>query len=146
MPRKIREHHPPRWGLFGLAAVGLGSALAYAPFTNPNVGALARGLQILTRYVPMYVYAVLWLVAGGLVVVAAIRRRPGWEGVGLIVTMMMLWGSFLLIGWGVDTFIYGVPSRAYISAILYLGLGTYILGNVPPDPTPGSDIPSRADK
>jgi hypothetical protein len=86
------------------------------------------------------------MASGVIVAVAAMRRRPGWTGVGLIVMMMMLWGSFLLLGWGVDWIVYGIHSRSYISAILYLGLGTYIVGNVPPDPTPGSEIVSKGDR
>lgn len=134
---KPRIHHPPRWGLFGLSVVGLGMSLGYFPWSDQNPAQQARGIQFLTGapfFIPLWVYAVAWFASGAMVAIAAIRRRPGWEGVGAIAFMSTLFGSFYIIGWAVDTFAYHLTTRGYIVGLILLGLAVYISGNVPPDP------------
>lgn len=124
-------HHPPRWGLFGLSVVALGIGYAYMPWTNP---VLPRGIMLLTTFIPLWIFATAWCAAGLLVAVAAIRRRPGWEGVGGVAFMCSLWGSFVILGWAVDQFAYGITSRSWFVGLILIGLSLYISGNVPPDP------------
>lgn len=132
-----RFHHPPRWGLFGLSVVGLGMFLGYFPLADQAQVQQARAIQFLTGapfFIPLWVYAVAWLISGVMVAVAAVRRRPGWEGVGAIVFMSTLFGSFYILGWAVDTWAYHMNTRSYIVGLILLGLALYISGNVPPDP------------
>lgn len=136
------RHYPPRWGLLGLAIVGLAMGVSYLPLEISDVAAVPRGLKLLTLFVPIWIYALAWLVSGILVGVAAIRNRPGWAGVGAIAFMSSLFGSFYLIGWAVDQFAYDNANRTYVVGIILIGFALYISGNVPPDPPSESGIPS----
>jgi hypothetical protein len=140
--RKPRKYHPPRWGLFGLAFVGVGMAIAFAPTAAATHAALPTGIKYLTLFIPLWVYALAWLASGILVAIAAIRRRPGWEGVGAIAFMSSLFGSFYVLGWFVDQFALDHSSRSYVVGVILIGLALYISGNVPPDPASEQGLPS----
>ena len=127
---EVRQHHPPYWGLFGLALLAIGHAWSYGPWVHPT---LPLGLDLMTRWIPMPVFALLWLLAGVTVLIEGARGRPGWGAVGGVMGMTMLWGNFYLVGFIVQVFDH-IPSRSYISAIIYIGVALYIWGNIPPDP------------
>lgn len=127
---KLKHRHRPFWGLVCLAVVALGHLYGYGPwFAHVQ---LPVGLQLLSDWlIPIWVFGIAWGIAGIAILVEAIRGRPGWAALGGIVTMVMLWGFFYLLGWGVGI-AHGNASRtSFIPAMLYLGVGLYIWGNVP---------------
>lgn len=130
---KLTHHRPPFWGLMGLALIAIFHGYAYGPWFRDIQ--LPLGLNLLTSwYVPMWVFAAGWFISGAAILWSAVRGQPGWAALGGIVMMTMTWGTFYLIGWADGAIAHVVPpTRAYISAVFYLGLGLYIWGNVPSD-------------
>jgi len=127
---KLRHRHRPFWGLVALAVLALGHLYAFGPWFAD--APLPLGLKLLSGWiVPIWIFGIAWGIAGAMILVEAIRGRPGWAALGGITTMVMLWGCFYLLGWGVGIS-NGHPSRlSFIPAILYLSVGFYIWGNVP---------------
>lgn len=126
--RDTKSNRRVEWDLVGLFMIATAHVVAYSPFFDIP-GRLPRGLESLTDIIPLWVLSTGWfLVAVGLLV-AIFRRKWDWAVIGLLVTMLLLWGLFYAIGWLI-LLTQGTSSRTYLVAAIYVGLALYIMGDV----------------
>lgn len=82
-------------GLVGVMWSLYGYGLMRAPLTD------SRGLTLLIRLCPLPRWGLVWLIAGGVAVVAALSTRRRWDEIGYVAVLVppMLWGLAYLTAW-----------------------------------------------
>lgn len=117
------------WTLIGFGIIGIAHAYAFSGFGQP-IPKPPVGLELLANLAPLWVYAVLWLIAGVLCFAGAFVDSLRWWGLGCSTGMTGLWWLFYISGF-FQTVIEGTPSRIYYVAALYFGLWLAVLGQIP---------------
>ncbi|NKY08959.1 hypothetical protein [Cellulomonas hominis] len=123
--RIIRRLNGPRGSvLVACALADVAVAISCLPPGTTSV-AVPQGVAALAQVVPLWIWAVLWLVAALCSAIGAARRRDGsvrrgWDTAGYAATAGMCGGWFVLYctGWVTDP----DPSRQWLLAALFLGL------------------------
>lgn len=131
--RIIRGINGPRGSVLVAAAwVCVLHGIAYTPLTNGPVDT-PLALQVLAEFIPLEVYGLAWLLAGTVALVGAFRSRAGLQrdhadawGFGLVFGMFLAWSIAYASGW-IIALVRGEPSRAWITAGLYVGVALIVL-------------------
>jgi len=127
--RIIRRLNGPRGSVLVfcalLAAVMAASCL---PVGTEGV-ALPYGVQAIATVVPLWVYAVLWCVAGAVALIGAFRRRDrsvrrvaDIAAFSAMAGMAVGWGVLYFVGWLLDP----EPSRQWVLAGMFAAIGGVI--------------------
>lgn len=130
--RIIRRLNGPRGSaLLAAAWVCAFHGVAYTPLTDgPRDAPLA--LALLGELVPLSVYGMAWFAAATVALFGAFRTRSGAQrdhldawGHGAVVAMFVMWGATYAAGF-VIALHRDEPSRAWITAALYLGIAVIV--------------------
>lgn len=113
-PVKRRGMSPRGWGLVLMAVACFLRAWSYL---EPGLTDPPNQLAFVSEYVPVTVYAFLWVLAGvALCVAVSVRRVMPWA-LGLFAGMHLMWSLSFFAAWA----FLGSP-RAWVSAISYVTL------------------------
>lgn len=93
---------------------------------------LPFGLDVASRFIPIWILASAWLIAGTAGMYVAITRRSGPGILGVQVAMSTFWGLSYLGAWMIS----GFKSLEWVPATVYLPMALVIasLAMIPPRP------------
>jgi hypothetical protein len=111
-------------------AIGL-----FLPASGPHRSA---STTFLSGILPLPVWAILWLIVGGLLAIGSFQLRDRWA-YALAVGLKTLWGTVTLLGWVVT----GVE-RGWLSAAIWLAFAVVILV-ISAWPEPPEDLFAKED-
>lgn len=97
--------------LLSLSGIAVTRGIAYIQFQD-----LPHGLEIVSRLLPIWVFALVWLAAGSCGVVVAALQKRGPVVISALFTMFLIWGlgyamAWVLSGWDTSDWI---PASFYL--------------------------------
>lgn len=126
----------PWAGVLILAVAVLIRGVCYLPTVIPA----GHRIPALERYLPLWSWSGLWLIAGALAVACVVARANQWLPLvtGLLVALHTLWGAIYIAAW-----VSGDSERGYVTALGYLAtavLAIWAFGRGDPAPAVGREV------